>query len=65
MVNTYTLTIHLHSGDKVYYNLSRAAVKRYFSYFREFPDCYGYTNQLSLRSEIQHELNRTNPNWSR
>lgn len=59
MVDAYTIRVILLSGDKVYYNLSRSAVKRYISYFGDCPDYRG----IEVSSE--RNLRRKAPNWLR
>lgn len=34
MINTYTLTVYMARDHRIYYNLSRVAVKRYLNYHR-------------------------------
>lgn len=56
MVDTFDLTVRLLSGDKVYYNLSRVAVKRYISYYDD--KCYvlGHSVEPSIETQIHREL---------
>ena len=53
MVDTFDLTVHLLSGDKVYYNLSRVAVKHYISYFTNERFAHGYSVELSRNSKLE------------